>query len=92
MQKILAYVLAMGCVGTSAAMLVSHDTTLQDRAAAIELNNDAAYRDGLYLGKLAQAENRTMRPPVGRWSTEKDRAAFAAGFQQGRADQLAQQK
>lgn len=93
MQRILAYVLAMGCVGTSAAMLVSHDMTLQNKtAAAIELNNDAAYRDGLYLGKLAQAENRTMRPPVGRWSTEKDRASFAAGFQQGLADKLAQRK
>ena len=93
MQRILTYVLAMGCVGTSAAMLVSHDTTLQNRAAAdIELNNDAAYRDGLYLGKLAQAENRTSRAPVGRWSTEKDRASFAAGFQQGLGDKLAQQK
>jgi hypothetical protein len=92
MQRVLAYVLAMGCVGTSAAMLVSHDMTLQNEAAAVELNNDAAYRDGLYLGRLAQAENRTMRPPVGRWSTEKDRASFAAGFQQGLAGKLAQQK
>ena len=91
MQRILAYVLAMGCVGTSAAVLVSHDTTLQDKAM-VELNNDAAYRDGLYLGRLAQAENRTLRPPVGRWSTEKDRASFAAGFQQGLADKLAQRK
>ena len=92
MQRFLAYVLAMGCVGTSAAMLVSHDTTLQNKAAAIELNNDAAFRDGLYLGKLAQAENRTMRPPVGRWSSEKDRASFAAGFRQGIGEQVSQQK
>ena len=92
MQRFLAYVLAMGCVGTSAAMLVSHDTTLQNKAAAIELNNDAAFRDGLYLGKLAQAENRTMRPPVGRWSSEKDRASFAAGFRLGVGEQVSQQK
>ena len=92
MQRLLAYVLAMGCVGTSAALLVSHDTTLQNRASSIELNNDAAFRDGLYLGRLAQAENRSVRPPVGRWSTEKDRASFAAGFQQGLGDKLAQQK
>jgi len=92
MQRILAYVLAMGCVGTSAAMLVSHDMTLQNTGAAIELNNDAAFRDGLYLGRLAQAENRTMRPPVGRWSTEKDRASFAAGFQQGFGERSSQQK
>jgi len=92
MQRVLAYVLAMGCVGTSAAMLVSHDMTLQNKAASIELNNDAAFRDGLYLGRLAQAENRTMRPPVGRWSTEKDRASFAAGFQQGLGERSSQQK
>lgn len=83
MQKLLAYVLAMGCVGTSAAMLVSRDTTLQDKTAQIQFTNDAAYRDGLYLGHLAQAAKRPMRPPVGRWSTEKDRASFAAGFKQG---------
>jgi len=92
MQRLLAYVLAMGCVGTSAAVLVSHDTTLPDRAANAVLNNDAAFRDGLYMGKLAQAENRTMRPPVGRWSSEKDRASFAAGFQQALDEQLPQQK
>lgn len=83
MQRLLTYVLAMGCVGTSAAMLVSRDMTLQTKSANIQLTNDAAYRDGLYLGKLAQAANKTMRPPVGRWSTEKDRASFAAGFRQG---------
>lgn len=84
MQRLLAYVLAMGCVGTSAAMLVSHDTTLQDKAAAqVHVGTDAAYRDGLYLGRLALAAKRPMRAPVGRWSSEKDRASFAAGFKQG---------
>jgi len=82
-MRILSYVLAMGLVGTSAAMLVSRDMTLQSRGADIQLNNDAAYRDGLYLGRLAQAAKRPMRPPIGRWSNEKDRASFAAGFQQG---------
>lgn len=83
MQRLLAYVLAMGCVGTSAMVVVSHDMTLQNKTAQIQLNNDAAYRDGVYLGKLAQAAKRPVRPPVGRWSSEKDRASFAAGFQQG---------
>lgn len=83
MQRLLAYVLAMGCVGTSAMVVVSHDMTLQNKSAEIQLSNDAAYRDGLYLGRLAQAAKRPARPPVGRWSTEKDRASFASGFQQG---------
>jgi hypothetical protein len=91
MQRLLTYVLAMGCVGTSAMMVVSRDTTLQKKTANVERNNDAAYRDGLYIGRLAQAAKRPMRPPVGRWSTEKDRASFAAGFRQG-LEEVAQKR
>ena len=91
MQRLLAYVLAMGCVGASAMVVVSRDMTLQNKTAEIQLNNDAAYRDGLYLGKLAQAADHQMRPPVGRWATEKDRASFAAGFQHG-LDEIASRK
>lgn len=83
MQRLLAYVLAMGCVGTS-AMLVQRDVKpRQQQSADVQLTNDAAFRDGLYLGRLAHAENRPMRPPIGRWSTEKDRNSFAAGYRQG---------
>ena len=87
MTRLLTYVLAMGCVGTS-AMLVQRDvTTRQKQSADVQLTNDAAYRDGLYLGKLAHAEKRQVRPPIGRWSTEKDRASFAAGYRQGFGDE-----
>jgi hypothetical protein len=83
MQKLLTYVLAMGCMGTS-AMLLHRDATLRQRQSVDrQLANDAAFRDGLYLGKLARAANRRVRPPIGRWSTEKDRASFAAGYRQG---------
>jgi hypothetical protein len=81
MQKLLALFLAMGCVGTSA--VVVHGSKGQPQSTAAQTANDAAFRDGLYLGRLAHAANRQMRAPVGRWSTEKDRASFAAGFQQG---------
>lgn len=83
MQRLLTYVLAIYCVGTS-AMLVQRDVTVRQRQIAdVQLINDAAFRDGLYLGKLAHAENRQTRPPIGRWSSEKDRSSFAAGYQQG---------
>ena len=83
MQRLLTYVLAMGCVGTS-AMLVQRDVTVRHKQSAdVLLTNDAAYRDGLYLGKLARDAKRPMHPPIGRWSTEKDRASFTAGYQQG---------
>lgn len=86
MQRLLAYMLAMGCLGTS-AMLVQRDVRPgQQQSADVQLVNDAAFRDGLYLGGLARAENRPMRPPIGRWSTEKDRNSFAAGYRQGFED------
>ena len=82
MQRLLTYVLAMGCVGTS-AMLVQRDVRGQKQSVDVQLANDGAFRDGLYLGRLAHAANRRQRPPIGRWSTEKDRASFAAGYRQG---------
>ena len=83
MQRLLTYVLAMGFVGTS-AMVVQRDMTMRPgQNAEVQLANDGAFRDGLYLGKLAHVANRQVHPPIGRWSTEKDRAAFAAGYQRG---------
>lgn len=90
MPRLLTYILAMGCVGTS-ALLVNRDmTTRQKQSADAQLMNDAAFRDGLYLGQLAHAANRHMRPPIARWSTEKDRASFAAGYRQGFGEDLSQ--
>jgi hypothetical protein len=47
----------------------------------------APFRDGLYLGKLA-AERGESHISSGRWATEADRAAFAAGFREGYHDEL----
>ena len=44
---------------------------------------DAAFRDGLYLGKLDANDARKVRPSIGRWSDPKDRASFLAGYQRG---------
>ncbi|HXJ89365.1 MAG TPA: hypothetical protein VMS18_21290 [Candidatus Binatia bacterium] len=91
MQRLLTYVLAMGFVGTS-AMLVQRDMSMQlSESGVVQLATDAAFRDGLYLGRLAHAANRQMHPPVGRWSTAKDRASFAAGYRQGFGEQLSRQ-
>ncbi|HVN19343.1 MAG TPA: hypothetical protein VMU05_11235 [Dongiaceae bacterium] len=83
MQRLLKCVLALGCLGTS-AMLVQRDiTTRQSDEIETRMLSNAAYRDGLYLGKLARAAKREMRPPVGRWSRAEDRASFAAGYRLG---------
>jgi hypothetical protein len=46
----------------------------------------AAYRDGLYVGKLAAQRGGQRLAPVGRWSTQTDRDAFLAGYQQAKAE------
>ena len=85
MQRLFTFALAIGCVGTSAVLIqrdrVQASTEARSVAAlAATMANDAAFRDGLYLGQLARAAQTPAHPPVGRWSTEKDRASFVAGF------------
>jgi hypothetical protein len=83
MQRLLACVLAMGCVGTSAMLFQKDKVVSPDQIVNAQQAADAAFRDGLYLGKLARTAKTSMRPPIGRWSTEKDRASFVAGYRQG---------
>jgi hypothetical protein len=42
----------------------------------------AAYRDGLYVGKLVAQRGEQRLAPVGRWATQTDRDAFLAGYEQ----------
>jgi hypothetical protein len=42
----------------------------------------AAYRDGLYVGKLVAQRGEQRLAPVGRWATQADRDAFQAGYEQ----------
>jgi hypothetical protein len=44
---------------------------------------DAAFSDGLYLGKLDAESGRKQHLSIGRWNTAKDRTSFVAGYQQG---------
>lgn len=44
---------------------------------------DGAFRDGLYLGKLAGERGVESHAPIGRWARAEDRASFKAGYQRG---------
>lgn len=44
------------------------------------LDNDAAYRDGLFQGKQSADRNASHHAPIGRWSAKADQAAFTKGF------------
>ena len=46
----------------------------------------AAFRDGLYLGKLDSENGAVRHVAVGRWAQEGDRTAFANGYNQAYAD------
>ena len=83
MEKIMACVLVLGFAGTSGLVFKGMSPKPQIRAVSVEMAGDAAYRDGLFLGKLNREGRQHMLAPVGRWSTEKDRASFVQGYRQG---------
>ena len=90
MNKLSAYALAFAvCAGTTAAALAQHNFSRSNASPDATLALDGAYRDGLYLGGLTAGGGRPLHPPVGRWSNEKDRAAFDAGYRRGYNDVLA---
>lgn len=42
--------------------------------------SDAAYRDGIYIGKIHAERGTQPHVASGRWNDEKDRQNFAAGY------------
>ena len=50
---------------------------------------DGAFRDGLYLGRLAAEGGSEPRVAIGRWATEEDRSSFKAGYHRGYSELLA---
>jgi hypothetical protein len=83
MTRVLTYAAIVICLGTT-AMLANSKRTLNPNASVdARLGADGAFRDGLYLGRLAAESSQQSRPEVGRWSTDQDRAAFTAGYRRG---------
>jgi len=58
-------------------------------SAETRLAANGAFRDGMYLGKLAAENGQPLHTAVGGWSTEQDRATFTAGYQRGYTESLA---
>ena len=70
-------------MGTTAMLATGNRTVASSVNAEASLAVDGAFRDGLYLGKLAAERGQALRPPIGRWSTDRDRSLFAAGYRCG---------
>jgi hypothetical protein len=49
----------------------------------IRQNTGAAFRDGLFVGRIAAERGIPPHVLTGRWATEADRASFKAGYLQG---------
>lgn len=90
MNKLSAYALAAVVgLGTTAMLAPSNRAIQPDTNSQTSLDADGAFRDGLYLGKLAAASGQPMRVAVGRWSTPQDRATFTSGYERGYNQTLA---
>lgn len=93
MRKVFASpLLATVCLGAMAAISSSGRTIAFGTNKNIEARfaADGAFRDGLYLGKLAAGQGHPLHLAVGRWSTDRDRASFSAGYRQGYGNRLHQ--
>jgi uncharacterized protein with FMN-binding domain len=53
-----------------------------DSAGVPNSATNAAFRDGLYVGKWDASQGNVAHLAVGRWSRTEDRAAFAEGYNQ----------
>jgi hypothetical protein len=83
-----ASVIALG-MGTASMLhgdrpvvyLSAHDNVAQ--------TTNGAFRDGLYLGRLAAERGIAPRVARGRWARAEDRASFTAGYERGYKELLA---
>jgi hypothetical protein len=80
MKTISLFALAI-TLGMGTASMLQTDNRTPNQATAQTL--DAAFRDGLYLGKLAAEAGAEPRIAHSRWGTLGDRALFSAGYQEG---------
>jgi len=80
MKKITLSALGL-LVMTASAFTLHNSQSAQAGIGKSELATNAAYRDGLYLGKLA-AEGNQHRIAAARWARVEDREHFAAGYEQ----------
>ena len=84
MDKLITSALAIAVsLGTTAMLANSGRRPSPAQIAEAQMATDGAYRDGLYLGKLAAKSGLPLLPPTGRWATERDRASFLAGYRRG---------
>jgi hypothetical protein len=81
----------MHAVQGTSSMKEGQETSVKPQAVTAQSRSTnplsiAAYRDGLYVGKLAAQRGEQRLAPVGRWAAQSDRDAFSAGYEQANAE------
>ena len=83
MNKIISSIGVVALCFGAMAMVHKGNTGAQLKPGRTSQVTSAPYRDGLYEGKLAAEHGGNRRFRRARWAGQEDRAAFAAGFQEG---------
>jgi len=83
MNRISTCTLAIAVWLGTMALFANSKNTVKPANPEASFATDGAFRDGLYLGKLAAEHGDPLRPAVGRWSTHQDRWMFGAGYYRG---------
>jgi len=83
-----ALVIALGLVPMSILSGNRHHNSAAAHGSVTEITG-GAFRDGLYLGRLAAEGGSKPHVAVGRWATAEDRSSFTAGYQRGYSQLLA---
>jgi uncharacterized protein with FMN-binding domain len=82
MKRFSSYTLAV-LIGIGTGSLLTNSVsanTLTAGNAPVKHGTDAAFQDGLYMGKHDANEGRLHHVSTGRWSTPTDRSQYQAGY------------
>jgi hypothetical protein len=83
MKKLSVYMLVIALSAGSAATVQRAMRIQADSDTNVLIDTNGAFRDGLYLGKLAARNGEPPHIAIARWATDKDRSAFREGYERG---------
>ena len=78
-------VVGIALFGVAAGLIMNRATGVNGEVSGRTAlhSEDAAYRDGMFHGRLQAQRGQSPRLNTGRWSRDSDRQSFVAGYQQG---------
>jgi hypothetical protein len=90
MKRLLLFasVIALG-MGTASMLHGDRPVAYFSANDNVAQTTNGAFRDGLYLGRLAAERDTAPRVARGRWATADDQASFTAGYERGYKEVLA---